>query len=150
VVEAQAVSHTFRKKTADAATAAGVIAVFTHQGDFGLVVESIATWVKCALTVADAAAGAVGTDAIVTVVGGIVVAVYNVVINTAVMVIVAVAGDLHWLWLCYQGGVRLIYIRDVGFFFCLVAISFGFSGFRWFSRSDIQVAQWRVTKAETA
>jgi hypothetical protein len=67
-------------------------------------------WVKRVVMVADAAAGAVGTDAIVAVVSGIIVAVYGVVINAAVTVVMAVVGDLHWLWLCYRGSVGLIYL----------------------------------------
>jgi hypothetical protein len=57
------------------------------------------------VVVADAGTSAVGTDAVVAVVGGIVIAVYGVVIDAVVTVVVTVAGGLCWLWLCYRGGV---------------------------------------------
>ena len=64
----------------------------------------------------------------------VVVVVHCLAFDAVVTVVVVVAGDLHQLWLCYQGHIAVSYSSYFGLFFCLVAIQFCFGGFRWFGQ----------------
>jgi hypothetical protein len=101
-----------------------------------LVVELVAAWVEHKVMVTEITVGTVDAEAViahttfgVTVVGGVVIVVYGVIINAVVFAVLVTVENLHLLQLCCWCGVAVIHPRSVGSFMCSVALWFCFGGF---------------------